>query len=118
MIDSAKFVSRLSSMIDSADYALNKFKEKFAKDPDYAFEWATDAVEAAATMKVARGLVDLIQRPDETAGWTMEQVHHYLTEQVRRRSTRVESSTSPMSNLTERMRLKAMAEVLELMEGF
>jgi hypothetical protein len=104
---SQRFQWRLRSDVDGAEDALTRFAGRLEKDPASAFEWGTDAVEAAAKLKVAR-TVQLV-----VAEHGLDVAGQVARQETLRRARSTSRSTSPMSNLVEDGLRAAWAEWAE-----
>jgi hypothetical protein len=104
---------RLSGELASAASELARFQERFAQDPAHAFEWADAAVEAAAKVEVlgrARGFVEADDFEDKRGGWLAIHRNALLVGAKWPRH-----STGQVSNLLDRFRLSATAQLVEML---
>lgn len=106
----------LENRLDEAHRELEKFKERLASSPPYAFEWSMDGFRAAARIKVMTHLLDVLRDPEavdtgESPVYT--RVYETALEQVLRGARHPTRSTSPTANLMEQEELAAWADVVE-----
>lgn len=97
----------LSRALRTAEAKLAAFSTRFAADPYHAFDWGTDALDAAATKKVATRALALLE-----GGATVEALVSELNDEVLRSARYGERSTSPVGNELARCLLAARAELL------
>ncbi len=100
-----QLVSRLRGQIESEDHILAKFMERLSSDPCYAFEWGEDAIKASARIFVANRMLAW----KNTA--SIEAIQKEVLQMTMQCSNRPESSSSTISNLTNRYKLMAYAEL-------
>jgi len=106
-------LKRFTSMAETAQLQIDKFKEELDTDPWQALKWSTKLFEAVATLSVAKMIVySFTERAGETVA-TIEEVRQLLMSRVLHRSKYPPQSTSPTSNLVEQYELAAYAEALE-----
>jgi len=95
--------------------ALSKFEENFKSNPAYAFEWAQNAMEAAARFEVALTLKAWTELPEYKPEAALSEIKRL----VLRGARWPERSTSPVSNAMSADRTAAWAEALErITNGF
>lgn len=111
----SSFRRRLQSVIETAESQTTKWAERFAANPADAFEWADDALQAAARLELARGVLAAMDRPENPL--SEEGLRDYLTSQVLAKARYSERSSSRTSNMMARERLAAMAELLDQLSG-
>lgn len=92
--------SMLDSMINDANADLAKFQKRFTDEPAYAFEWATEAFQAAANLKQAKIAKMLLEGDAIRAAMGVVEVKAKFLQDFRY-NVRLEGSTSPASNLME-----------------
>jgi len=95
-------------MVADAQEELAKFNKRYAENPLYAFEWGTDAVQAAANQDVALRVKAALD-----AGHTREEVIKDARQQLGY-ALRLSGSTSPMSNLAEQAKAIAYGKIAGL----
>lgn len=100
--------------VKSANDTLAKFQQKLADDPAYAFSWASDAMTAAAKLKVANVVLASIEKFPEL---TIEMVRKEAATQMRRAARYPARSTSPVSNVMEQEIGAAWAELFDTLEN-
>jgi hypothetical protein len=85
---------------------LDRFATKFAADAAYAFEWADDAMTAAANVAVAKLAKQML------AEWPVDVCVERMTTVVVAESACPAFSTSPVSNVMKQRKLAAMASLV------
>lgn len=106
---------------------MEAFTKRAATDPAGAFEWSSNAFDAAASLKVADQIDELVRnledRGDEYTRYSSLQIMRIVTKELDRsvkRYTRSPArSTSMQSNLIEQSIAAAQAKLLDTLErGF
>jgi len=90
---------------------LEKFNEKAAKDPVYAFTWADDLFKTGAQYQVAKNIQQLFEE-----GFSKEEMLKEAHRTFFQNARYVSSSTSQCRNLTEQYLTSAYAQVVEILE--
>lgn len=78
---------------------LNKFKEALNDDPQNAFSWSLDAIQASTDLTVINQLLKTMNNPESKA--TPNSLASFLLQKILNRSQNPHRSTSPIANLTE-----------------
>lgn len=113
----------LDTVIARATASLDKFKERLGETPEYAFEWGTDALASAATLRVVEEAKHYANLDNEVEGKpvTFEErltnMRRYFTDSAMRASEQVPASTSAMSNLVENYRRQALVKLVHTLNG-
>lgn len=94
----------LDSDIKSARGTIERFKASLDKDPAYAFEWGTQAVEAAAQLWVYTGIAEIVRDRGLDVAFEIAKGN------VLRGARWPQHSTAAMSNLTHEFKTAAWAE--------
>jgi hypothetical protein len=112
-----RLVEYLKNRKANDDVQIAHFREQLAENPAHAFEWSLESIEAAARIRVYTYVMKLLEEyaASET---TLEKLHDWAAEEVRRRSHNPKRSTSPVSNLIDQEVTAAWAGFLETVEGF
>lgn len=113
-MSNAKFQKQITYGIVSSAQAIAKWQEQLGSDAAYAFQWANDAMQAAAKL-------DLYKKLDvylKTEQFSMDETKKYLQDIVSRAAKYPPRSTSPMSNEMEILKAQAAAELLEQIEYY
>jgi len=99
----------------SSNYLLEEFKTSFEKNPAYAFEWSSGAIQAANNQAVAQMITKYLT--EETDQFPEDKLYsnvvRWAREKVMREGRFPSRSTSPMSNESARCQASAWAEVLD-----
>lgn len=120
-----KLLERVNSDIESADRALEKFRQKLETDPAYALEWSLSSFEYAATRQVAlqvKTWIENLQNQVEEKGYTEDHCYSLMkaeaTKVAIQKATRMAQSTSPTSNLIEDFTRAAWAKSVDSIWGY
>ena len=109
-----KFTRHITEGITSAAFKIAKWQDQLGTDAAYAFQWANDAMQAAARL-------DLFKKIDmafNVEGCTLDVIKKEMQSIVTRAAKYPPRSTSPMSNEMEILKAQVAAELLETMEYF
>jgi hypothetical protein len=98
---------KLESLLSGADDDLQKWAVSFAENPQYAFEWADRAIQAAARKDVALRLKSIIEAPEHGGH---EAALKYAVDQALRGARWPSHSTSGVSNLAKEAVTAAYAD--------
>ena len=101
----------LNETLEHTPDKIEKFIKDLAKDPYYAFDWAQEAMEAAAKLRVAKEVKHHLD-----SGVSVADLHKRVQSQVIQSARFVKQSTSPVSNLLARYLNAAWAEIAYSME--
>jgi len=103
------------SMQRSAEYNLEEFKTSLEKNPAYAFEWGSTALQAANDLAVVKMITQYLT--EETDQFPAERLYanvvRWAREKVMREGRFPSRSTSVLSNESARCQAAAWAEVLD-----
>ena len=103
------FKRRVASRIENSQVTIDRFRHQIINDePAHAFDWADDAMKAAASHKVFKAIEELAKSLD------LGCLETSATNEVLRRSRYPQHSTSPVSNAMYQYELAAWSEALEL----
>ncbi len=101
-----KLIAELKRDIQQDKKQLAKFKKDFADDPYHALEWSLGAFAASARLRVSESAIKGLK------ACAISEVLAWWTEELVRKASCSEQSTSPSSNLIERYHLEAAAELV------
>jgi hypothetical protein len=107
-------LERLQYEIDHTVEQLEKWKEKFVKNPAYACEWGDETFQLAAALRVMRELEEVLQNKKTELPNILKQAQ----KRVQSMSLYPKSSTSDCSNIMHKYELKAWANFIDkFLEG-
>ncbi len=108
-------IQALEYKISLVKNSLDQWKEKFEKNPSYAFEWSNDAFKAAAHLELYS--IVLHQLKD---GCSIDALLDDLHDRILYKSSYPSMSTSVPSNLLDQYKLAATSDLhhyLKVREG-
>lgn len=116
-------VEYLKDTITGNERNLKTFRERFEKNPGYAFEWSESAMKAVAYIETANWLLDNWLLEQHTSGeiekakdltWVVKNLRRVAMEHSRFPS----ASTSVTSNLMAQYRLAAKSDIYNELSFF
>lgn len=110
-----EIIEKCEAEINSAQRALNKFKERFDKDPAYAMEWSDAAYEAAAFQDLYRRVKNGFTGEDSKL--TPAELEKWAREELRHKARHVQRSTSVGSNLMCTYSIAAHQSLIDYLDG-
>jgi len=112
-----KFTAVLDDRIASAEGVIAKFKANLETNPEYAFQWSSSAMEAAADLALCTYVRAVFADEERESPVTMTDLQDHLRREVERMASSPSFSTSVPSNLMDTYKLKATTELLRKSEG-
>ena len=108
----------LRRIVYVAETTLEGFQKKFTENPHFAFDWADNALRAAAFRKVAMHYLDSLLANQEGAdpkdsAYCLDFIKQSLTRETLRMAAHPRVSTSACGNYLQQMELVAYAELLD-----
>ena len=110
-INRERLTKRIDHRIETANATLASWNAKFLVNPYSAFDWSTDAFDAAATLSVLTGLRQHIN----IEGLSDEDVKQMVLDRVLRDAGSHQRSTSPSANIIAASTTKAWVDAYELL---
>lgn len=117
MITIERLTNFAEDMIRTGGYEMEKFNERFAQDPAYAFEWSDNAFKAAAKIHVGKTLQAWLTAEREKP-LTAEDIMNEVNRMVVRATRWPERSTSVQSNVMKQEITAVWAELVAKQQGW
>jgi hypothetical protein len=106
VIDEVKFV------IERADSTLEKFNERFKKDPMDAFSWSGESFQASTNKKIFTAILNSLE--EDTA--TFEETKEFILDKILYKAKYPSHSTSAVSNIISECEMVSWSEAYEIFE--
>ena len=111
-------ILRLISDIESLEDQIKEFADKLVEEPWYALEWAGDTYRRAASLRVKKSVLALLQKQGTSDAEVWAYILETAKEQAFRGALYPERSTSPWSNEMKRELASAWARFYERYQRF
>jgi hypothetical protein len=116
-----KLTSVADDMLRQAEYAIEKFKTSFEKEPAYALEWSANIFQSAADLAVAKSIIEFLTREatDKDSGEPVTEevrvawITEHALDKAMREARDPSHSTSVQSNEMSRATASAWAKVYD-----
>jgi len=106
---------------DYAQSVIDEFKTAFAKSPSHTFDWSENVFRCAAVLEVFDQIIDqinvLVSAKTLVDFEIVDEIRTRTVAATLQRATIGSSSTSPISNFMNLMRLAAWANVANALKG-
>lgn len=114
MLTKQQLIKYLESQIEMCQADIDGFVKEVKDNPYRAFEWSSTAMRMASKMEVYGFYSAAFTKSSDL---TIEKVRDHVRDELKRKSRNVESSSSQVKNVIDRLDLKHYSELLEVVEA-